>query len=886
MWSTLDVKNVQRKLKTSINVGLTEEEAENRKKQYGENKLDEGKKESLFIKFIKQFNDFMIITLLIASGISASISYIQKTNDYIDSIIIVAIVVLNVTVGVIQESKAEKSIEALNKLTAPKAKVKRDNILKTIDSKELVPGDIIVIETGDYIPADCRLINSYNLKVEESALTGENMPVLKKADCIVSEKAAVGDMQNLVFATTMVVNGHAEAIVTETGMNTKVGKIAGMIIKDEAPETPLQKRLGDVGKKLGIVALLICVLIFFIGLIKKIPVMEIFITSVGLAVAAIPEGLPAVVTIMLSIGVTKMAKKNSIIRKLPAVETLGSSNVICSDKTGTLTQNKMKVMEIIGLDQNPFRKKEILEMACMCTDCNINYSTKEVDGEATEKSIVEAALDVGIDKNELYSKMQRVNDIPFDSDRKMMSTIHQVGNKYRVITKGAPEILIKKCNRYLENTREEHLNSENIRKINKINEQMADKALRVIAVGYKDLDELPLDVNTSLEENLTFCGLIGMIDPPREGVKEAINICKHAGIKTVMITGDHILTAKAIAKDLGILRVGDLAITGQELDEIPNEDFEKNIMRYSVFARVSPEHKVKIVKAFRKNGNVVAMTGDGVNDAPALKNADIGIAMGKTGTDVAKNASDMILADDNFVTIVEAVKEGRHIYDNIKKAVHFLLATNIGEIVAIFVGLLIGLDTPLLAIQLLWINLVTDSLPAIALGLEPIDKNIMNKKPKKSSESIFAGGLWGSIFVEGMMIGILTLFAFAIGNNKYGIEVGRTMAFFTLSALELVHSINVRSEESIFRIGIFSNIYLVGAFIIGIMLQFLVIAIPSLAKIFESVPLNLTQWIYVAVISILPLILIELQKRINEFKFGKVVYSPKEIIIEKQKSAN
>lgn len=886
MWSTLDVKNVQRKLKTSINVGLTEEEAENRKKQYGENKLDEGKKESLFIKFIKQFNDFMIITLLIASGISASISYIQKTNDYIDSIIIVVIVVLNATVGVIQESKAEKSIEALNKLTAPKAKVKRDNILKTIDSKELVPGDIIVIETGDYTPADCRLINSYNLKVEESALTGENLPVLKKADCIVSEKAAVGDMQNLVFATTMVVNGHAEAIVTETGMNTKVGKIAGMIIKDEAPETPLQKRLGDVGKKLGIVALLICVLIFFIGLIKKIPVMEIFMTSVGLAVAAIPEGLPAVVTIMLSIGVTKMAKKNSIIRKLPAVETLGSSNVICSDKTGTLTQNKMKVMEIIGLDQNPFRKKEILEMACMCTDCNINYSTKEVDGEATEKSIVEAALDVGIDKNELYSKMQRVNDIPFDSDRKMMSTIHQVGNKYRVITKGAPEILIKKCNRYLENTREEHLNSENIRKINKINEQMADKALRVIAVGYKDLDELPLDVNTSLEENLTFCGLIGMIDPPREGVKEAINICKHAGIKTVMITGDHILTAKAIAKDLGILRVGDLAITGQQLDEIPNEDFEKNIMRYSVFARVSPEHKVKIVKAFRKNGNVVAMTGDGVNDAPALKNADIGIAMGKTGTDVAKNASDMILADDNFVTIVEAVKEGRHIYDNIKKAVHFLLATNIGEIVAIFVGLLIGLDTPLLAIQLLWINLVTDSLPAIALGLEPIDKNIMNKKPKKSSESIFAGGLWGSIFVEGMMIGILTLFAFAIGNNKYGIEVGRTMAFFTLSALELVHSINVRSEESIFRIGIFSNIYLVGAFIIGIMLQFLVIAIPSLAKIFESVPLNLTQWIYVAVISILPLILIELQKRINEFKFGKVVYSPKEIIIEKQKSAN
>ena len=886
MWGTLDVKEVQRKLRTNIYGGLTEEEVQNRKKQFGANKLEEGKKESLFIKFIKQFNDFMIITLIIASGISAAISYIQKTNDYIDSIIIVAIVILNATVGVIQENKAEKSIEALNKLTAPKAKVKRNNILKTIDSKELVPGDVIVVETGDYVPADCRLINSYNLKAEESALTGENLPVSKDANCIIGENVAVGDMQNLIFATTMIVNGHAEAIVTETGMNTKVGKIAGMIIKDEAPETPLQKRLGDVGKKLGIVALLICVLIFFIGIIKRIPVMEIFMTSVGLAVAAIPEGLPAVVTIMLSIGVTKMAKKNSIIRKLPAVETLGSSNVICSDKTGTLTQNKMRVVEIIGLDSNPLRKKEILEMACMCTDCSINSSTKEVDGEATEKAIVEAAMEVGIDKNELYSRMHRINDIPFDSERKMMTTIHKVGNKYRVITKGAPEVLLKRCDKYLEKNRELNITSTNIQKASLFNEQMAEKALRVIAVAYKDLEELPDNINTNIEKNLTFVGLIGMIDPPRDGVKEAISICKHAGIKTVMITGDHILTAKAIAGKLGILKTGDLAITGKELDEIPNEEFEKNIIRYSVFARVSPEHKVKIVKAFRKNGNVVAMTGDGVNDAPALKNADIGIAMGKTGTDVAKNASDMILADDNFVTIVEAVKEGRHIYDNIKKAVHFLLATNIGEIVAIFVGLLMGLDTPLLAIQLLWINLVTDSLPAIALGLEPIDKNIMNKKPKKSNESFFAGGLWGSIFVEGMMIGILTLFAFAIGNNKYGIEVGRTMAFFTLSALELIHSINVRSDESIFKIGIFSNIYLVGAFIIGIMLQFLVIAIPGLASIFESVPLNLTQWLYVAIISILPFIIIETQKKINEFKFGKVVYSTRELFDAKQKTSN
>ena len=886
MWGTLDLKEIQRKLKTNINIGLTEQEVEKRREQYGKNKLEEGKKQGLFIKFIKQFNDFMIITLIIASLISAAISYVQQTNDYIDSIIIVAIVILNATVGVIQESKAEKSIEALNKLTAPKARVKRNNSIKLIESKDLVPGDIILVETGDYVPADCRLINSYNLKVEESALTGENLPVLKNAKCIINENAAIGDMQNLIFATTMIVNGHAEAIVTEIGMNTKVGRIAGMIIKGEAPETPLQKRLADVGKKLGIVALLICVLIFLIGLIKKIPVMEIFMTSVGLAVAAIPEGLPAVVTIMLSIGVTKMAKKNSIIRKLPAVETLGSSNVICSDKTGTLTQNKMQVREIMSLDTNPLRKKTILEMACMCTDCAINYQEKKVEGEATEKAIVEAALEVGIDKNELYNKMERINDIPFDSERKMMTTIHKFENKFRIITKGAPEILIKRCNKYLEKNTEFNINNEDINKINKINETMARKALRVIAVAYKDLDKLPNNINSDLENNLIFCGLIGMIDPPREGVKDAINICKKAGIKTVMITGDHILTAKAIAKELGILKTEDLAITGQELDMISDVEFERNIMRYSVFARVSPEHKVKIVNAFRRHGNVVAMTGDGVNDAPALKNADIGIAMGKTGTDVAKNASDMILTDDNFVTIVEAVKEGRHIYDNIKKAVHFLLATNIGEIVAIFVGLLIGLDTPLLAIQLLWINLVTDSLPAIALGLEPIDKNVMNKKPKKSNESIFAGGLWGSIFIEGLMIGILTLFAFSIGNNKYGIEVGRTMAFFTLSALELIHSFNVRSEESIFKVGIFKNKFLVGAFIIGMLLQVLVLIIPKVAKIFDSVTLNLTQWIYVGVISILPIIIIEIQKKINEFKFGKVIYSPKEIIIKKEKSVN
>ena len=875
MWCTLDVFSVQRKLRTSINYGLTSKEANDRKQKLGPNKIQEGKKESFFIKFIKQFNDFMIITLIIAAVISAVISYIQNENDYIDSIIIIAIVVLNAIVGVIQESKAEKSIEALKKLTAPKAKVKRDGNFLNINSEELVPGDIIKIEAGDYIPADCRLVSAYNLKVEESTLTGEILPVEKEANIILNENIQIGDMKNIVFATTMVTSGHAEAIVTETGMNTNVGKIAGMIIENESPQTPLQLRLEEVGKKLGLVCLFICGFIFLIGLLKHIPAVDIFMTAVGLAVAAIPEGLPAVVTIMLSIGVTKMAKKNSIIRKLPAVETLGSSNIIASDKTGTLTQNKMQVVEVTSVDSNQYKlKKDILKLGAMCTDCNLKYngSTIEVEGEATEKAIVEAALTLGENKDEIYNLQPRVGEISFDSNRKLMTTIHKIGEKYRVITKGAPDVLLNRCTQYSNSNNVIHMD-ENIRKqIGNQNEQMAERALRVIAVSYKDMDFLPSEIDENLENDLIFVGLIGMIDPPREGVKEAIYSCRRAGIKTVMITGDHILTAKAIAKDLGILKTGDLAISGAEIDKLSDEEFEKDIMRYSVFARVSPEHKVKIVKAFRNNGNVVAMTGDGVNDAPALKNADIGIAMGKTGTDVAKNASDMMLADDNFVTIVEAVKEGRHIYDNIKKAVHFLLATNVGEIVAIFVGLVLGLDTPLVAIQLLWINLVTDSLPAIALGLEPMDKDIMNKKPKKSNESLFSGGLWGKILIEGTMIGILTLFAFSFGNKYYGLKVGRTMAFFCLSTLELVHSFNIKSEESIFKVGVFNNLYLIGAFIFGILLQVLVIIIPTVSNIFDAVPLTGMQWIYVVAISILPLVIIEAQKKINEFKFGKTVY--------------
>ena len=825
MWHTLDKEKVLNEFGTSEQLGLSDITAKKIQEKKGKNKLRDKPKEKLIVKIIKQFKDFMIIILIIASIVSAGMAWYEGSNDYIDSIIIIAIVILNAIMGVLQEAKAEKSIESLKKMTPQKTKVIRDGQEKEINVEDVVPGDIVILEAGNYIPADCRLLECFNFKVEESSLTGETVPVLKDASKICNEKVALGDMVNMVFMASIVVNGHAKAIVTETGMDTRVGKIANMIIENEAPETPIQKKLNQVGKILGVVCLIICLIIFIIGLIKNIDPMEMFMTSVGLAVAAIPEGLPAIVTIVLSIGVTKMAKRNSIIRKLPAVETLGCSKVICSDKTGTLTQNKMKVVEIKA--SNP---SLAMELGTMCTDCKV-YNKKgkiEIVGEPTEMAIVDVATRNEKNKEELYKLMPRINEIPFDSNRKMMTTIHRLEkNKYRIITKGAPDVLLNRCI------------GVDKAKVQKENEQMANKALRVIAIAYKDVDILPANIeSSSIESNLNFVGLMGMIDPPRDGVKEAVEECKRAGIKTVMITGDHISTAKAIAEKLGILERKDKAITGQELDKIPQDILEKEIENYSVFARVTPEHKVRIVKAWQKSGAVVAMTGDGVNDSPALKNADIGIAMGKGGTDVAKNASDMILVDDNFVTIVEAVKQGRNIYDNIKKAIHFLIATNIGEIVTIFMGLLLGMKSPLLAIQLLWVNLVTDSLPAIALGLEPAEKDIMKRKPIDSKKGIFADGLWNKIITEGIMIGMLTLIAFSIGNKYWGLDVGRTMAFISIGILELVHSFNIKSEKSIFKIGILENKFLIGSFILGIIVQVIVVLMPSLANIFNVVKLT------------------------------------------------
>ena len=865
MWHTKNIKETAKELRTNIKTGLSEEDVKIRQEEFGKNKIEEGKKVSLLVKFLAQFKDFMIIILILAAGISALVSYFEGTGDYFDSVIIIAIVIFNGIIGLIQENRAEKSIEALKKMSAPIAKVRRNGKVFTVNGEDIVPGDIVILETGCYVPADIRLINTYNLKIEEASLTGETEAVEKDENILFeNEKVALGDRINMAFASTAVVNGHAEGIVTNIGMGTEVGKIANMIIKNEAPTTPIQKKLEEVGKVLGIACIAICALIFLIGIIKKISAVEMFMTSVGLAVAAIPEGLPAIVTIILSIAVTKMAKRNAIIRKLPAVETLGSSKVICSDKTGTLTENNMKVVEIIG------DKSKVLEYGALC--CNCEVVEGKVAGEPTEVAIVKEAI-----KENKNKVLPRIYEIPFDSNRKLMTVVNELENgKYRIITKGAPEILLNICENYEENNNINKISDRFLSNIKSKNEKMAQNALRVLGVAYLDVDIMPKEITSDfIERGLTFIGLIGMIDPPRKGVKEAVLACRRAGIKTVMITGDHITTAKAIAKDLEILKGRELAITGEELDKIPDSKLEKEIMSYSVFARVTPEHKVRIVKAFQQTGAVVAMTGDGVNDAPALKKSNIGIAMGLKGTDVAKNAADMILNDDNFVTIVSAVKQGRNIFDNIKKAIHFLIATNIGEIVTIFVGLLLGVKSPLLAIQLLWVNLVTDSLPAIALGLEPPEKDIMNRPPRDAKKSIFADGLMGKIVSEGFMIGMFTILAFFIGNKYYGIEVARTMAFISLGMLELIHSFNVKSEESIFKVGILENKYLIGAFLLGTVLQLGIVFIPTLSELFKLTELNSIQWLITLGISVAPIVIIEIQKKFNELKFGKVVYDYK-----------
>ena len=881
-WFNKSVEETVKKLNTNNTLGLTAEEVEKRKQKYGLNELEKGKKTPLIVKFLEQFKDFMIIVLIIAAVVSGIVGHING-EGITDSIIIMVVVIVNAIIGVAQEDKAEKSLEALKKLSSYSAKVIRNGKITVVPSKELVPGDVVVLETGDYVPADMRITEAVNLRAQETSLTGESVPVDKYTTTISSEDVGIGDRTNMVFSSSLITYGRGQGIVVETGMNTEVGKIAGILNNTEKSDTPLQRRLNKLGKTLGIASLAICVVIFIIGLLQGKEPLDMFMTAVSLAVAVIPEGLAAISTIVLAIGVQRMVKKNAIVKKLPAVETLGSATVICSDKTGTLTQNKMTVQKlfynnrIIDIDKVDTNKENdelgrLVYISMLCNDTKIGEN-KQLTGDPTETALIDMGFKLDFTPA-VFDQMPRVEEVPFDSERKLMTTVHKVNDsQYMVYTKGGVDELLARCSKYQINGETKENLEEYKKTIDGFNDQMAENALRVLAMAYKQIDHMPSkEEMKTIEKDLIYIGMVGMIDPPREEAKVAVAKCKSAGIKTVMITGDHIATAKAIAKDLGILKTGEKAITGNELNKISDEELERNIASYSVFARVTPEHKVRIVKAWQKQGKVVAMTGDGVNDSPALKNADIGIAMGKGGTDVAKNATDMILADDNFVTIIEAVRQGRTIYDNIKKAIHFLIATNIGEITTIFIGLLSGMESPLLAIQLLWINLVTDSFPAIALGLEREEEEIMNRKPRNSKESIFAGGLWQKIITEGVMLGCLTLFAFSLGTRLFGLTVGRTMAFVSLGMLELVHSFNLKSEESIFKVGVFENKYLIGSLLLGTLLQVIVVVVPYFANIFELVPLTGIQWIYTGLISIVPIVVGEVQKKLKEIISGKKLY--------------
>ena len=786
--------------------GLTQAEVTARQAKYGVNKLREKKKKTNVQRFFDQFKDAMILILIAAAVVSFVIACVeQNPKEFFEPALILLIVILNAVMGVMQESKAEKALDALKNMSAPHARVIRDGEEKVIGASELVPGDIIRLEAGDFVPADARLLHSVSLKSEESALTGESVPSEKDAAMVVDAKAPIGDRTNMVFSGCSITYGTATAVVTATGMDTEMGRIANLLDNEEEGQTPLQAKLAQLGKYLGILALAACGVIFAVGLANDIPAMEIFMTAVSLAVSAIPEGLPAIVTIVLSIGVQRMVKKNALIRRLPAVETLGSASVICSDKTGTLTQNRMTLVkayvdggeiETIS-DRNSPAVKKLLEYGTLCSDGSVIFHGKEEQhiGDPTETAIVLAAHKNGSTKEELNRNYPRLAEIPFDSDRKLMSTVNRISGKNIVIVKGAFDMMLSRCI------------AGDLETAKRLTEEMSADALRVLAVAYKKIDTLP-DVPTSeeLENGLTFLGLVGMIDPPRPEAKDAVALCRRAGIKPVMITGDHVVTASAIAKELGILLDGDRAITGAQLDAMTDRELDEQVEGISVYARVSPENKIRIVKAWQRKGQVVSMTGDGVNDAPALKAADIGCAMGITGTDVAKGAADMTLTDDNFATIVDAVEEGRGIYANIKKVVGFLLGTNIGEVITVFAAMLLWHKTPLLSMQLLLINLATDSLPAIALGMEAVEKDVMDRKPKPKNEGIFAHGLGIRVVLQGFLFALLTLIGFRLGENVTGtLEGGQTMAFMILALSQVVQAYNMRSEHSLFKIGIFSN---------------------------------------------------------------------------------
>ena len=897
LWFHKSVEETKEYFKVDEN-GLTSEKVSENRAKYGTNELQAKKKKSTFVKFLEQFKDFMIIVLIIAAIISGVVGYIEG-EGITDSIIILIVVVLNAVIGVIQENKAEKSLEALQKLSAHVSKVIRNGKMEVIPAKELVPGDIVVLDTGDYVPADLRIIEAVNLKSQEASLTGESVPVDKKTEKIENTEVDLGDRDNMLFSSSLITYGRGKGIVVETGMNTEVGKIAGIINSAEETQTPLQAKLNKLGKTLGIAALVICAIIFVIGLLYGKDPIEMFMTAVSLAVAVIPEGLAAVSTIVLAIGVQRMVKRHAIVKKLPAVETLGSTTVICSDKTGTLTQNKMTVEKIFyngntinteSAKQNIDKDLEkLVYISMLCNDTKISTEGK-LNGDPTETALVDMGFNLDFD-GAIYDEYPRIKEIPFDSDRKLMTTVNKINDKYLVSTKGGVDELLARCNKYLYNG-EIKEDLENYKKvIAENNENMAKDALRVLAMAYKEIDHEPTDEEMeNMEQGLIYVGMVGMIDPPRLEVKDAVDKCKNAGIKTVMITGDHKITAIAIAKSLGILENEEEALTGAELEKMSDEDLTKNIRKYSVYARVSPEHKVRIVKAWQANGEIVAMTGDGVNDAPALKTADIGCAMGIVGTDVSKEAADVILTDDNFATIVSSVEEGRRIYDNILKAIQFLLSSNVGEVITLFVAILItpllgnlfGIDinliVPLLPIHILWINLVTDSLPALALAVDPAQKDVMDRKPNKN-KSVFTKGMVWRIAYQGILIGLITIIAFIVGlatpdenlpviegltNEEIKVEIGQTMAFCVLAFSQLVHVFNVRDNKtSIFKTGIFSNKQLILAVLTSAALMFIILLIPALRHIFSIPVLPVGNVLEIVILSLMPLIIVELFKLIK-----------------------
>ncbi|WP_026748473.1 cation-translocating P-type ATPase [Leptotrichia trevisanii] len=896
MWFTKSQNDVLKELNVDPKVGLTTDEVNNRLEKYGQNKLKGKAKKTLLQLFIAQLQDILIYVLIAAAVINL---IVDIRHGWTDALIIMAVVLINAVVGVVQESKAEKALEALQQMTTPKSLVRRNGEVIEVNSEDLVPGDILVIDAGRFIPADVRLIESANLQIEESALTGESVPSEKNADFITKdEKIPVGDKENMAFMSTMATYGRGEGVVVATGMETEIGKIAKILDEDENTLTPLQIKLDELGKILGYIAMGICAVIFVVGIIQKRPVLGMFMTSISLAVAAIPEGLVAIVAIVLAMGVNKMSKKNAIVRKLPAVETLGAVNIICSDKTGTLTQNKMTVVKTYTLDnlrEVPSKGRdfvankdetELIRSFVLCSDASID-SGQDI-GDPTEVALVVLGDRFNLEKNTLNTKYKRVSENPFDSDRKLMSTLNEeTDGKYRVHTKGAIDNILLRADKILLDGKIVALTEEMKEKILKAATEMSDDALRVLGVAFKDVDTV-IDPE-EMEKELVVVGIVGMIDPPRTEVKDSITEAKNAGITPIMITGDHKNTAVAIAKELGIATDISQSLTGAEIDELSDKEFSENIGKYKVFARVSPEHKVKIVRAFKQKGNIVSMTGDGVNDAPSLKFADIGVAMGITGTDVSKGASDMILTDDNFTTIVHAIEEGRNIYNNIKKTIIFLLSCNLGEIICIFLSTLLNWDLPLVATQLLWVNLVTDTLPALALGIDPGDKDVMKRSPRNPKESFFSEGAGVRAVIGGTLIGLLTLVAFYLGISetgmignlgqlealakagnvaaKHALTQGRTMAFIVLTVSQLFYSLTMRnSQKTIFEIGIFKNKYLIGSIIIGIVLQIGLTSFAPIAQIFKVTNISFGNWDIVLMFTLIPFAVNEVIKLISRKK--------------------